>query len=168
FTDVQKAVNGADAIYTDVWASMGQESEAAQRRQIFGGYQVNDRLFANAAPHAIFMHCLPAHRGEEVTDAVIDSPRSVVFDQAENRLHVQKEVLTDPRCPALAARPVYEHKYLLGTSLARPVIARQQVEVPLEQNGTAVAHRCTGKRNDQVRFEHAYQALAPQLKVIAP
>src|SRR5438874_1970786 len=93
FIDIQKAVNGADAIYTDVWASMGQESEAAQRRQIFGGYQVNDRLFANAAPHAIFMHCLPAHRGEEVTDAVIDSPRSVVFDQAENRLHVQKAIM---------------------------------------------------------------------------
>jgi len=93
FTDVQKAVNGADAIYTDVWASMGQENEAAQRKQIFGAYQVNERLFANAAPQAIFMHCLPAHRGEEVTDAVIDSPRSVVFDQAENRLHVQKAIM---------------------------------------------------------------------------
>lgn len=93
FTDVQKAVNGADAIYTDVWASMGQENEAAQRKQIFGAYQVNERLFANAAPQAIFMHCLPTHRGEEVTDAVIDSPRSVVFDQAENRLHVQKAIM---------------------------------------------------------------------------
>jgi ornithine carbamoyltransferase len=92
-TDVQKAVNGADAIYTDVWASMGQESEAAERKQTFGGYQVNEKLFANAAPHSIFMHCLPAHRGEEVTDAVIDSPRSVVFDQAENRLHVQKAIM---------------------------------------------------------------------------
>ena len=92
-TDVQKAVNGADAIYTDVWASMGQEDESAQRKQIFGGYQVNDKLFGNAAPHAIFMHCLPAHRGEEVTDAVIDSPHSVVFEQAENRLHVQKAIL---------------------------------------------------------------------------
>jgi ornithine carbamoyltransferase len=92
-TDVQKAVNGADAIYTDVWASMGQENEAASRKQIFGEYQVNDKLFTNASPDAIFMHCLPAHRGEEVTDAVIDSPRSVVFDQAENRLHVQKAIM---------------------------------------------------------------------------
>ena len=92
-TDIKKAVAGADAIYTDVWASMGQESEAAQRKQIFGGYQVNDKLFASAAPHALFMHCLPAHRGEEVTNEVIDSARSVVFDQAENRLHVQKAIL---------------------------------------------------------------------------
>ena len=92
-TDAKKAVAGADAIYTDVWASMGQESEAAQRKQIFGGYQVNDKLFASAAPHALFMHCLPAHRGDEVTNDVIDSARSVVFDQAENRLHVQKAIL---------------------------------------------------------------------------
>ncbi len=92
-TDVKKAVAGADAIYTDVWASMGQESEAAQRKQIFGGYQVNDKLFASAAPHALFLHCLPAHRGDEVTNDVIDSARSVVFDQAENRLHVQKAIL---------------------------------------------------------------------------
>jgi ornithine carbamoyltransferase len=91
--DVQKAVNGADAIYTDVWASMGQENEAAERKQIFGGYQVNQKLFAQAAPQSLFMHCLPAHRGEEVTAEVIDSARSVVFDQAENRLHVQKAVL---------------------------------------------------------------------------
>ena len=92
-TDAEKAVNGADAIYTDVWASMGHEQEAATRKEIFGGYQVNDKLFAKAAPQAVFMHCLPAHRGEEVTDAVIDSPRSVVFDQAENRLHVQKAIM---------------------------------------------------------------------------
>jgi ornithine carbamoyltransferase len=92
-TDPQKAVSGADAIYTDVWASMGQESEAAQRKQIFGGYQVNEKLFAQAAPHAIFMHCLPAHRGEEVAAETIDSSRSVVFDQAENRLHVQKAIM---------------------------------------------------------------------------
>ena len=92
-TDVHKAVSGANAIYTDVWASMGQEHEAAQRKQIFGGYQVNDKLFAGAAPNAVFMHCLPAHRGEEVTDSVIDSERSVVFDQAENRLHVQKAIM---------------------------------------------------------------------------
>jgi ornithine carbamoyltransferase len=92
-TDVQKAVAGVDAIYTDAWASMGQESEAAQRKETFSAYQVNEKLFAGAAPSALFMHCLPAHRGEEVTDAVIDSARSVVFDQAENRLHVQKAIL---------------------------------------------------------------------------
>jgi ornithine carbamoyltransferase len=91
--DVQKAVSGADAIYTDVWASMGQEGEADQRKQIFGGFQVTEKLFVSAAPHAVFMHCLPAHRGEEVTADVIDSSRSVVFDQAENRLHVQKAIL---------------------------------------------------------------------------
>jgi ornithine carbamoyltransferase len=91
--DAHKAVTGADAIYTDVWASMGQEEEAAQRKQIFGAYQVTEKLFTHAAPGAVFMHCLPAHRGEEVTADVIDSPRSVVFDQAENRLHVQKAIL---------------------------------------------------------------------------
>jgi ornithine carbamoyltransferase len=92
-TDVHKAVAGADAIYTGAWASMGQEREAAQRKETFSAYQVNDKLFTGAAPSALFMHCLPAHRGEEVTDAVIDSARSVVFDQAENRLHVQKAIL---------------------------------------------------------------------------
>jgi ornithine carbamoyltransferase len=91
--DPVEAVAGADAVYTDVWASMGQESEAADRRKIFAPYQVNQNLFSCAAKHAVFMHCLPAHRGDEVTEAVIDSPRSVVFDQAENRLHVQKAIL---------------------------------------------------------------------------
>jgi len=91
--DATKAVTGADAIYTDVWASMGQEDEAAERARIFAPYQVNDELFAHAAPHAHFMHCLPAHRGEEVTASVIDSPRSIVFDQAENRMHIQKAIL---------------------------------------------------------------------------
>src|SRR5690242_18238885 len=91
--DAVKAVTGANAIYTDVWASMGQEDEAAERAKIFAPYQVNDELFALAAPHAIFMHCLPAHRGQEVTADVIDSARSVVFDQAENRMHVQKAIL---------------------------------------------------------------------------
>ncbi|MBV9609911.1 MAG: ornithine carbamoyltransferase [Acidobacteria bacterium] len=87
------AVTNADAIYTDVWASMGQEAEAAERRKVFAAYQVNEALFAHAAPHAVFMHCLPAHRGEEVTAEVIDSSRAIVFDQAENRLHVQKAIL---------------------------------------------------------------------------
>ena len=91
--DPLEAVAGADAIYTDVWASMGQESQAANRSAIFAPFQVNQKLFSYAAKHAVFMHCLPAHRGDEVTAAVIDSPRSVVFDQAENRLHVQKSIL---------------------------------------------------------------------------
>ncbi|MBZ5530851.1 MAG: ornithine carbamoyltransferase [Acidobacteriia bacterium] len=91
--DPKRAVTGANAIYTDVWASMGQESEAAERKKIFAPYQVNAELFALAAPDAFFMHCLPAHRGEEVTAEIIDSPRSIVFDQAENRMHVQKAIL---------------------------------------------------------------------------
>ena len=91
--DADIAVEGADAVYTDVWASMGQESEHDERQAVFAPFQVNKRLFARAARHAVFMHCLPAHRGDEVTDAVIDSSRSVVFDQAENRLHVQKAIL---------------------------------------------------------------------------
>jgi len=92
-TDPEEAVGGADAVYTDTWASMGQEHEAKERGKIFSSYQVNDELMSLAAPHAVFMHCLPAHRGEEVTDAVIDSSRSIVFDQAENRLHIQKAIL---------------------------------------------------------------------------
>jgi ornithine carbamoyltransferase len=91
--DPIEAVAGADAVYTDVWASMGQEQEAADRSMVFAPFQVNQKLFSFAAKHAVFMHCLPAHRGDEVTAAVIDSPRSVVFDQAENRLHVQKSIL---------------------------------------------------------------------------
>ncbi len=92
-TDPREAVAGADAVYTDAWASMGQEHEAEMRQTIFHAYQVNRELMALAAPHAVFMHCLPAHRGEEVTDEVIDSAHSVVFDQAENRMHVQKAIL---------------------------------------------------------------------------
>jgi ornithine carbamoyltransferase len=91
--DPAEAVAAADAIYTDVWASMGQEGEAADRRAIFAPYQVNTALLARAPAGAIFMHCLPAHRGDEVTDEVIDSPVSVVFDQSENRLHTQKALL---------------------------------------------------------------------------
>ncbi len=90
--DPVRAVRGADAVYTDVWTSMGRESESARRRALFVPFQVNAALMAHA-PDAVFMHCLPAHRGEEVTDEVIDSPASVVFDQAENRLHVQKALL---------------------------------------------------------------------------
>jgi len=89
----QEAVRGADVVYTDVWASMGQECEAAQRLEAFAGYQVDGALMAGAAPDAIFMHDLPAHRGEEVDEEVIEGPQSVVFDQAENRLHAQKAVL---------------------------------------------------------------------------
>ena len=92
-TDPQAAVAGVDAIYTDAWASMGQEEEAAKRAEVFPPYQVNRKLMAKAAPHAVFMHCLPAHRGEEVTDDVMDSENSVIFEQAENRLHVQKSIL---------------------------------------------------------------------------
>jgi ornithine carbamoyltransferase len=89
----QLAVKGADVVYTDVWASMGQEAEADQRRQVFADYQVNDRLLSLAKEDAIFMHCLPAHREDEVTEIVLEGPKSVVFDQAENRLHIQKAVL---------------------------------------------------------------------------
>ena len=92
-SDPHAAVEGVDAIYTDAWASMGQEHEAQKRARIFPPYQMNEELVAGAAPHALFMHCLPAHRGEEITDAVMDSERSVVFDQAESRLHVQKAIL---------------------------------------------------------------------------
>jgi ornithine carbamoyltransferase len=91
--DPFEAVRGADAVYTDTWTSMGQEDERIARRATFLPYQVNRALMAGAAPGALFMHCLPAHRGEEVTDEVVDGPNSVVFDQAENRLHAQKALL---------------------------------------------------------------------------
>jgi ornithine carbamoyltransferase len=93
FTDAADAVAGADAVYTDTWTSMGQEREAEVRRRIFAPYQVNDELMSLAKPGARFMHCLPAHRGEEVTSEVFESEASVVFDQAENRLHGQKALL---------------------------------------------------------------------------
>jgi ornithine carbamoyltransferase len=93
-TDPVEAVRGADAVYTDVWASMGQEGEATSREEAFRPYQVNAELMKAAGPGAYFMHCLPAHRGVEVTDDVIDAMQSVVFEQAENRLHTQKALLT--------------------------------------------------------------------------
>jgi len=91
--DAIEAVEDADVVYTDVWASMGQESEVAKRNKIFKTYQVNSKLMSYAKADAIFMHCLPAHRGLEVTDDVLDSKQSVVFDEAENRLHVQKAIM---------------------------------------------------------------------------
>ena len=91
--DPVAAASDADVLYTDVWASMGLESEAAHRQTVFRSYQINEALAAHAKPDYVFMHCLPAHRGEEVADAVIDSPHSIVFQQAENRLHAQKAIL---------------------------------------------------------------------------
>ncbi len=93
FREPTEAVRGADVVYTDTWTSMGQEAQAAWRRIAFAGYQVDEGLLALARPEALFMHCLPAHRGEEVTDAVMDGPQSIVLEQAENRLHLQKALL---------------------------------------------------------------------------
>ena len=109
--DPRAAVAGADAVYTDVWASMGQESEAADRDRIFRPYQVNRDLMSVAAAKAVFMHCLPAHRGDEVTDEVLDSARSIVFDEAENRMHVQNAIMvllysSSVRVPGKAAAAV--------------------------------------------------------------
>jgi len=93
--DPEEAAAGADVIYTDVWASMGQEDETEKRKRIFLPYRVDASLFRRAKPDAIFLHCLPAHRGDEVTNDVIDSPRSLVFQQAENRLHAQKAIMLE-------------------------------------------------------------------------
>jgi len=93
FTSPEDAVAGAQAVYTDVWASMGQEDEAAAREKAFAGFQVTRELMDLAAPGAVFLHCLPAHRGLEVSAEVLESPRSIVYDEAENRLHVQKAIL---------------------------------------------------------------------------
>jgi ornithine carbamoyltransferase len=101
FSEAADAVAGADAVYTDTWASMGQEKEAELRRGIFAPYQVNEELMSLAKPGALFMHCLPAHRGEEVTAEVFESETSVVFDQAENRLHGQKALLLMLLAPAV-------------------------------------------------------------------
>ncbi len=94
-SDAELACFNADVVYTDVWASMGQESDSDRRQEAFRLYQVNSGLFRRAKPEAIFLHCLPAHRGDEVTDEVIDSPRSFVFQQAENRLHAQKAIMLE-------------------------------------------------------------------------
>jgi ornithine carbamoyltransferase len=102
FTDPREAVRGASAVYTDVWTSMGQEAEADDRRNRFAAYQVDTALMGCAGPNARFMHCLPAHRGEEVTSEVFDSPASLVFDQAENRLHTQKALLLTLLAPQYA------------------------------------------------------------------
>jgi len=91
--DLEGGTHGADVLYTDVWASMGQENEAAERRKVFAAYQLNQRVVDNAARDVIVMHCLPAHRGEEITGEVIDGPHSVVLQEAENRLHVQKALI---------------------------------------------------------------------------
>ena len=93
--DVKQAATGADVLYTDVWISMGQEAEKVKRQEAFSRYQLNDTVLGFAKPSALVMHCLPAHRGEEITDAVLDGPRSIVLDQSENRLHAQKAVILD-------------------------------------------------------------------------
>jgi len=95
FDDPRAAVDGATAVYTDAWTSMGQEAEAEERRDAFAGYRVDAALLAAAGPDAVVMHCLPAHRGEEITSEVMDGPRSIIWDQSENRLHVQKALLVE-------------------------------------------------------------------------
>ncbi|MCD7898013.1 MAG: ornithine carbamoyltransferase, partial [Planctomycetaceae bacterium] len=93
-SDPARAVREADAVYTDVWASMGQEDEAAKREQEFARYQINEQLMAKAPKHAIVLHCLPAHRGSEITDGVMDGPQSAVYDQSENRMHIYRGLFT--------------------------------------------------------------------------
>ncbi len=113
--DPHEAVRGADVVYTDTWTSMGREDEAGWRRVAFAGYQVNDALMSLASPDAVFMHCLPAHRGEEVTDLVLDGPQSIAIEQAENRLHLQKGLMVALLEGAERPRP--------GTPMQRETLA---------------------------------------------
>ncbi|MBN2287868.1 MAG: ornithine carbamoyltransferase [Candidatus Glassbacteria bacterium] len=106
--DPRQAVEGADFVYTDVWASMGQEDEKLERQKIFQPYQINSKLVRSAAADFYLLHCLPAHRGEEVSDELIDGPHSRVFDQAENRLHAQKAIILSLLAPKVAARILEE------------------------------------------------------------
>jgi ornithine carbamoyltransferase len=103
FEDPTAAVRGATVVYTDAWTSMGQEAEAEERRDAFAGYRVDAALLAAAGPDAVVMHCLPAHRGEEITSDIMDGPQSIIWDQSENRLHVQKALLVELLTGALAA-----------------------------------------------------------------
>jgi ornithine carbamoyltransferase len=98
-TEPAQAAADADVLYTDAWVSMGQEEETARREKAFAGYQINAALMRAAKPHAVVLHCLPAHRGKEITDEIMDGPRSLVFEEAENRLHAQKAVLADLLAP---------------------------------------------------------------------
>ena len=115
--DPREAVLGADVVYTDTWTSMGQEKDAEWRRVMFTGYQVNEELMSAAKPDALFMHCLPAHRGEEVTDQVMDGPQSIVMEQAENRLHLQKGLMAE-LVKASAARGGAGRMQTLGDRMA--------------------------------------------------
>jgi ornithine carbamoyltransferase len=126
-TDAHEAVRGADVVYTDVWTSMGQEAESERRRAVFPPYQVNAALVSLARPDALVMHCLPAHRGEEITDDVADGPNSVLFQQAENRMHAQKAVLA-----ALLGNPLHSRSGARGQM--RPA-RRRRVSAQVKSKG---------------------------------
>ncbi len=119
--DPREAARDADVLYTDTWTSMGQEAEAAKRRLAFAGYQINDELLKLAKEDVIVMHCLPAHRGQEITDAVADGPHSVLFQQAENRLHAQKAILVKLLTPAPKAAPRAPLKRAPAKASKKPV-----------------------------------------------
>jgi ornithine carbamoyltransferase len=123
FREPREAAAGADVVYTDTWTSMGQEAEAAWRRVAFAGYQVNESLMALARPDALFMHCLPAHRGEEVAPGVIDGPQSVVIEEAENRLHLQKALMAELVAGNLARRAAPAEATTNGTGIAARLAA---------------------------------------------